>query len=191
MSEGPTPAKNVVMSSPDASRLVLARPPQSLLQRVGDQERTAVCEELSAQFALGRLDPAELEHRLSAAITAQTRRDLGLLLGDLPPLERAPQVVPDRPSVPRSSACRSSWSGLDVVALLVVLGCSLVALLGVLVLSTAGLAFVVVATASTLTAGIGSAAAVHLGHRSGQRASAARRLEPNGVPSDAQRPRIA
>ena len=157
------------MSSPDASRLVLARPPLSLLQRVGDQERTAVCEELSAQFAVGRLDRAELEHRLSAAITAQTRHDLGLLVSDLPMLERPPQVVPDRPPVPRPIASQRSWTGLDVVALLVVLGCSLVALLGILVLSTAGLAYVLIATASTLTAGLGCAAAVHLVHRSVQR----------------------
>ena len=117
-----------------------------------------MCEELSAQFAVGRLDPSELEHRLSAAITAQTRHDLGLLLGDLPPLDPAAPLEPRRPPVSRPVASQRSWSGLDVVALLVVLGCSLVALLGILVLSTAGLAYVLIATASTLTAGLGCAA---------------------------------
>ena len=155
-----------------------------------------MCEELSSQFALGRLDPAELEHRLSAAITAQTHHDLRLLLGDLPPLERPAQVVADRAAVPRPVASHRSWSGLDVVALLVVVGCSLVALLGVLILSTVGPAYVLVATASTVTAGLGCAAAAHLVHRGVQRASDARRPEPNRagpnrVGPDAQRPRIA
>jgi hypothetical protein len=141
---------------------------------VGDQERTAVCDELSAQFAVGRLDLTELEHRLNAAITAQTRHDLGLLLGDLPPLEHAP--VKNRPPAPQPVASRPSWNALDVLALIVVLGCSLVALLGMLiVLGAGGGSYALVAAAATLTAGLGSAAAVHLVHRSVDRALTTRR----------------
>jgi len=139
-----------------------------------------VCDELSAQFAVGRLDPTELEHRLSAAITAQTRHDLGRLLGDLPPLEHPAPPVADRPPALLPVASRPSWNALDVLALLVVLGCSLVALLGMLVvLSTAGGSYVLVAAAATLTAGLGCAGAVHLVHRSVQRASTARRPDLN------------
>ena len=76
-----------------------------LLQRVSEQERTAVGDELSAQFAVGRLDPTELEHRLSAAIIAQTRHDLGRLLRDLPPLEDPAPPVADRPPVVALLGC--------------------------------------------------------------------------------------
>jgi hypothetical protein len=152
---------------------------------VSDQERTAVCDELSAQFAVGRLDPTELEHRLNAAITAQTRHDLGRLLGDLPSLEQAP--VKDWPPAPQPVTSRPSWNALDVLALIVVLGCSLVALLGMLVvLGAGGGSHALVAAAATLTAGLGSAGAVHLVHRSVDRALTARR--PNFDPGAARRP---
>src|SRR4051812_41709848 len=93
----------------------------SPLQRVGDLERSAVCDELSAQFAAGRLVPEELEERLSLAVEARTRADLGVLLTDLPALEPAAPVS-QRATVVPPVAHPSAWSVLDIFALLAMLG---------------------------------------------------------------------
>jgi hypothetical protein len=52
--------------------------------RASDAERDAVVTELGQHFQDGRLDNSEFDQRISAAMTARTRRDLGVLLADLP-----------------------------------------------------------------------------------------------------------
>jgi len=52
--------------------------------RVGDRERAAAAERLSAHAAAGRLSIEELEERLAAANAAVHARDLAVLEADLP-----------------------------------------------------------------------------------------------------------
>jgi hypothetical protein len=52
--------------------------------RASDAERDAVASELGQHFQDGRLEHAELDERLGAAMAAKTRRDLVALLEDLP-----------------------------------------------------------------------------------------------------------
>jgi Domain of unknown function (DUF1707) len=52
--------------------------------RIGDVERDAAAEALSAHYAAGRLDRVELEERLSATYAAKTGDELQPLLADLP-----------------------------------------------------------------------------------------------------------
>jgi hypothetical protein len=52
--------------------------------RVGDAERDAVADRLTAHAAAGRLDVAELERRLGAVHAAIVRRDLIEVEADLP-----------------------------------------------------------------------------------------------------------
>src|SRR5918911_659920 len=54
--------------------------------RVSDQEREAVVETLRAHAAEGRLDPDELDERLTAAYPAKTRGGLGRLTPHPPSL---------------------------------------------------------------------------------------------------------
>jgi phage shock protein PspC (stress-responsive transcriptional regulator) len=54
--------------------------------RADDAEREQVIDELRAHGAVGRLTLEELESRVDDALTAKTRRDLVLLLHDLPSL---------------------------------------------------------------------------------------------------------
>lgn len=61
--------------------------------RVSDADRHAVVDELRVHFSLGRIDLAELEDRVTAALEARVRGDLEPLLTDLPEL---------RPSAPTS-----------------------------------------------------------------------------------------
>jgi hypothetical protein len=53
--------------------------------RVSDAERDVVAAELGENFQAGRLSQDEFDERVSAALGARTRRDLGGLLADLPP----------------------------------------------------------------------------------------------------------
>ena len=62
--------------------------------RVSDAERDAVVAELGEHFQQGRLDQAEFDARMAAALSARTGRDLGGLLADLPSIREhssAPQ----------------------------------------------------------------------------------------------------
>jgi hypothetical protein len=52
--------------------------------RVSDAERDTVATELGQHFQDGRLDQAEFDERVTAAMAARTRRDLEGLLTDLP-----------------------------------------------------------------------------------------------------------
>jgi hypothetical protein len=64
--------------------------------RVSDREREAVADTLREHAAEGRLDPEELEERLTAAYAARTRGELAELTRDLP--ERVPPP-PQPPSI--------------------------------------------------------------------------------------------
>ncbi len=66
--------------------------------RASDAERDAVVTELSEHFQDGRLDKAEFDQRISAAMTARTRRALAGLLSDLP--GRQPDPAQPSPAVP-------------------------------------------------------------------------------------------
>src|SRR5580658_3157471 len=67
------------MQSPDQP--VPGRPPAI---RVSDQDRDAVVQRLQQGFAEGRLDDAEFDDRMRAALTARTSADLEVLTTDLP-----------------------------------------------------------------------------------------------------------
>ena len=54
--------------------------------RASDDEREEVADEMREHYALGRLDSAELDERLSAVYGARTRADLDSLRQDLPRL---------------------------------------------------------------------------------------------------------
>jgi len=69
--------------------------------RVGDRERAAAAERLSAHAAAGRLSIEELEERLAAADAAVHGRDLAVLEADLPgPPAPAPPRRPHRRAGP-------------------------------------------------------------------------------------------
>lgn len=87
----------------------------SLNLRVSDAERAGVADLLSRHYADGRLDPAEFDDRLHAALGAKTRADLLGVLADLPQFG-AEGVAP------RGSGRPPSLAG-------VVLACGIVALL--------------------------------------------------------------
>lgn len=65
--------------------------------RIGDAERDAVVVALHDHFAAGRLDRAELDGRMDAALAAKTRGDLGALVRDLPPPHGLPEAARPTP----------------------------------------------------------------------------------------------
>jgi hypothetical protein len=58
--------------------------PQAPALRASDQDRDEATGRLQAAFAEGRLDDAEFDRRMRAALTAVTRPELGQLCADLP-----------------------------------------------------------------------------------------------------------
>ena len=153
--------------------------PGPLHQRAGDLERNAVCDQLAAHYAAGRLSAEELDGRLGAAVSAPTLLELRRLVADLP----APL-----PTAPRPPAPVRVWSALDVVALLAVIGC--LGFAGVMTLVLVAMGGVAVALGCFLggsVAALGGAALTHLLHRGGQQVSPGAR----GAGSTGQRPRIA
>ncbi|MEV5827734.1 DUF1707 domain-containing protein [Spirillospora sp. NPDC052242] len=71
--------------------------PHTEALRIGDAERDAVVVALHDHFAAGRLDRAELDERMDAALAAKTRGDLRALVRDLPPPHGLPEAAQDRP----------------------------------------------------------------------------------------------
>ena len=63
--------------------------------RIADADRDRTVERLRAAAAEGRLDPDELEERVSSALSARTQGDLDAVLRDLP-TPHLPAPVPDR-----------------------------------------------------------------------------------------------
>jgi hypothetical protein len=155
----------------------------SSLQRVGDLERSAVCDELSAQFAAGRLVPEELEERLSLAVEARTRADLGVLLVDLPASESAASAAEPQPAVPLPVPPAIAWNALDILALLAMLGSFAIAAIGLLGVIAAGEpSYGWVAFLATVVAAVGAASATHLVHRGRARYDARLRAAANTIP---------
>ena len=68
--------------------------------RIADADRDRTVERLRAATAEGRLDPDELEERVSRALSARTQRDLDAVLRDLPE-PHVPAPAPDRSLVLR------------------------------------------------------------------------------------------
>jgi DUF1707 SHOCT-like domain len=62
--------------------------------RASDRERDAAAVRLQDAFAEGRLDDAEFDQRMRAALTARTHADLDSLLADLPAAPAAAAAVP-------------------------------------------------------------------------------------------------
>jgi len=81
--------------------------------RASDAERDEVAAELGEHFQAGRLDQAEFDDRVTVALRARTRRDLGALLTDLP--ERPSLVSP----AGGGPADRPGWAGYRVLPVLV------------------------------------------------------------------------
>lgn len=165
----------------DPSHALVPRPAPALQQRAGDLDRSAVCDQLSAHFAAGRLREDELDARLGAAVHASTLLELRRLTADLPPADLSPAGLPPAPAL----TVRPGWSAFDVVALLTVIGClglAALLMLGLTVGGAGGMA--VLGFLGGSVAATGGAALTHLAHRGWARTQAA-----DG--RDAQRPRIA
>ncbi len=167
----------------DTSGRLLPLPPAlpgALHQRAGDLERNAVCDQLAAHFAAGRLRADELDARLGAAVAAPTVLELRHLLSDLP----ATPVVPPRP---RPAAPR--WSGSDVLAGLTLTAALAFAALAVLLLGVAGQGLLLAAGFfGGLVAAAGGAALGHLLRRDRERT---RQADLVAAEAQGQRPRIA
>ena len=58
--------------------------------RVSDAERAEIADQLAQHYGDGRLDQAELDERLSRAMSAKTRADLAGITDDLPELQGRP-----------------------------------------------------------------------------------------------------
>ena len=71
--------------------------------RASDAEREAVADRLRTAAGDGRLDPDELDERLTAAYAARTTAELVPLTADLP---AAPPPEPERPGVWQSAELR-------------------------------------------------------------------------------------
>jgi Domain of unknown function (DUF1707) len=65
--------------------------------RASDRERDAVLQRVQQAFAEGRLDDAEFDERMRAALTARTHADLDVLLADLPAATAEPGTAPAIP----------------------------------------------------------------------------------------------
>jgi len=76
-----------------AVRVTSAESGHSPATRASDRERDAVLQRIQQAFAEGRLDDAEFDERMRAALTARTHGDLDVLLTDLP-ATTAPAAAP-------------------------------------------------------------------------------------------------
>ena len=77
-----------------AVRVTSAESGHSPATRASDRERDAVLQRIQQAFAEGRLDDAEFDERMRAALTARTHGDLDVLLTDLPAETATPGSVP-------------------------------------------------------------------------------------------------
>jgi hypothetical protein len=64
--------------------------------RVSDQERDAIVQRLQGAFVDGRIDDAEFDERMRAALTARTLADLDRIVADLPRASAALATGPAR-----------------------------------------------------------------------------------------------
>jgi Domain of unknown function (DUF1707) len=95
--------------------------------RVSDAERAEVADQLAQHYGDGRLDQAELDERLSRAMSAKTRADLTGITDDLPEVQARPaartSAYPGRTrSLPPAPRARRQWPrALPIVLLIAVL----------------------------------------------------------------------
>jgi hypothetical protein len=66
--------------------------------RASDRERDSIVQRLQGAFVEGRIDDAEFDERMRAALTARTRADLDRIVADLPPASAAVATGPARTS---------------------------------------------------------------------------------------------
>ena len=87
--------------------------------RVSDAERAEVADHLAQHYGDGRLDQAELDERLSRAMSAKTRADLTGITDDLPEVETRPAARTGltRPARPRATAAQ--WPRVLGIVLLI------------------------------------------------------------------------
>ncbi|OYO20999.1 hypothetical protein CGZ93_12415 [Enemella dayhoffiae] len=105
------------MTVPDTHRSN-PKPPPAL--RIGDAERTEVCELLNQHFTAGRLTLDELQDRLDACVRARTAADLHGLCQDLP------RIAPPAPAEPAlHPVTRRNGPVRDLVFALVAVGVAL------------------------------------------------------------------
>jgi hypothetical protein len=89
-------------------------------QRIGDAERDQAVQFLQEHHSQGRLDPAEFDDRMTAALRAKTQADLDRLFSDLPsPTPRSPgkDVAPaaSRQPAPPAPIAKRVWGAVDIV----------------------------------------------------------------------------
>lgn len=100
---------DLLPSAPHAERTSAGTP--SL--RASNRERDAIATRLQDAFAEGRLDDAEFDERMRAALTAKTHADLDALLADLP--DRAPHAAASvpaaRPAAGSPGRLAVAWKG--------------------------------------------------------------------------------
>lgn len=137
--------------------------PTAVHQRAGDLERNAVCDQLAAHYAAGRLSAEELDARLGAAVAAPTLLELRRLVADLPP---------PLPAAPRALAPVRVWPALDVVALLAVIGClGFAGIMTLVLVAMGGVALALGCFLGGSVAAVGGAALAHLLHRGSRQVS--------------------
>lgn len=132
--------------------------------RVGDSERTEVCDLLARHFAEGRLSPDELDDRLAVATSAVTQADLSGLLSDLPRDERPRPLHPQGAAAARPVVAPATGGDvLTWIGVVSALGLIMVMMLALGLMSP--LMFVGAAFGGMVALGLGGGL-VHLMHRS-------------------------
>lgn len=94
--------------------------------RIGDREREAAAAALGEHFAAGRLDPAELEERLSAVYAARTQPQIDRAFADLPD-PRRPDWPRPHPGPPPGAPPSSGWPfPVPILLALMLLGLTII-----------------------------------------------------------------
>ena len=95
--------------------------------RVSDEDRDRVSAQLRDHFAAGRITPAELDERLSAALSARTFGDLRRVMADLPgPVPAQPYAAPPPLRVTPARAIRRRHPPFPPLILLALLAALLI-----------------------------------------------------------------
>jgi hypothetical protein len=146
--------------------------------RIGDAERSLVCDQLSAAFAAGRLDADELDDRLAQAVAARTRRQLTFLVHDL----GQPAWAPHRPAPPFPAPVGPSWQGLDILAVLLLIGCTVSVVGMLLVIAGVSAAWFFGSVVGGTLAFVAGASASRLMHRATRQVRESSRADHAGTP---------
>lgn len=149
--------------------------------RIGDVERNLVCDQLSAAFAAGRLDAEELDDRLALAVAARTRRQLTFLVHDL----GHPAWSSHRTAQPSPAPVGPSWQGLDILAVLLLIGCTVSVLGMLLVIAGVSAAWFFGSVVGGTLAFVAGASASRLLHRAARQVRGSDRPDqalPSGQP---------